>query len=86
MSNATIRIGGKDKRMAGIGDKVTVRIEGPTVLSGTATASGSTAIGEGFKIEARGTIIGESEKNWLVELERPLYGNIQIALPKDKVK
>jgi hypothetical protein len=75
-----------NKHMAVIGDKVRVTIQGPTVLSGTATASGSTTIPAGIEITAQGTIVEDSGNNWIVELNGLLYGSRRITLPKDRIQ
>lgn len=74
------------KRMPKIGDRLTVTIRGPNILSGAATASGNATIGASTVISAKGTIIGDLGNNWLVELDDLLFGNKRIALPKDRVR
>jgi hypothetical protein len=77
--------GNRGRRMAKVGDRVTVTIHGPNVLSGTATISGNIVLGGSTEITSKGTIMGDLGKDWLVELDDTLFGNKRIALPKDRV-
>ncbi len=71
--------------MPKIGDRVTVTVHGPNTLAGTATSTGSTAIGVGVSIIAKGKIIGDLGDQWLIELDDPLLGNKRMAIPKTGV-
>lgn len=72
--------------MAKIGDRITITMSGPAVLTNTATSSGLSSIPEDAEITVTGRIIAEIKDNWIIELDISLDGNNQIFIPKAIIK
>lgn len=71
--------------MARIGDRVRVKIGGPNVLAGTATASGTARISQDEVVTRTGIIVEDLGDHWLVEFDEALFGAKRMVIPKSRV-
>jgi len=77
----------RDRKMAKIGDRVTITIHGPNVLNGTAsTAMATTPLGIGQLIAVKGKITEDLGDNWRIQLDSPFLGGQHIVIPKTRVE